>query len=448
VSQDFTRRRRIPVRALRGRADKTSESVEEVVEEIVEEEPVEEETDGLRLRPRKRQRALLAGGRPGNRALPSGGRERVNESGGRGRIAAANGRGRLTGTRGQGRQRGGAGGSRRFVGRRRPNPPAYYYYDDYYYDPQYEEYYQDYEYEESVESKPERAKSAKISESAASRRKPFAGRKPAVSSISAPEISIPDIGDQDYGGLIKTLWEQFLREKEAGGGEAVSREPEVEYECPPQSDVSYYEPDEEQCDKYLECNIKGEIREHFCPDGFAFEPANSKCDYPVKVNCTTRPKLQEPQPSVNCSRANGFFAWPANISCQSFWDCRGGTAYLQTCPTGVIFDPQLATCATPDQSSRVECTTGEDSFLGFKCPSYTPDSKLRFGNHDRLPHPDNCQEYFTCLRTGGPRLATCGRKMVFNPESAQCGDPKGVPGCEDYWVKRLAEDEDEDYYDY
>jgi len=30
-----------------------------------------------------------------------------------------------------------------------------------------------------------------------------------------------------------------------------------------------------------------------------------------------------------------------------------GTAYKQTCPVGVIFDPQLNTCATPDQSSRL-----------------------------------------------------------------------------------------------
>ena len=33
---------------------------------------------------------------------------------------------------------------------------------------------------------------------------------------------------------------------------------------------------------------------------------------------------EEPQPSVNCSRANGFFPWPANMSCQHFWDCRQG----------------------------------------------------------------------------------------------------------------------------
>ena len=36
--------------------------------------------------------------------------------------------------------------------------------------------------------------------------------------------------------------------------------PEPEYECPPQEDVSYYLPDEEQCDKYLECNIKVELQ--------------------------------------------------------------------------------------------------------------------------------------------------------------------------------------------
>ena len=29
---------------------------------------------------------------------------------------------------------------------------------------------------------------------------------------------------------------------------------------------------------------------------------------------------------------------------------------------------------------------------------------------------------------GGPRLANCGRKKVFNPATGQCGDPKDVPG--------------------
>ena len=88
------------------------------------------------------------------------------------------------------------------------------------------------------------------------------------------------------------------------------------------------------------------------------------CDYPSKVNCTGRPKqrkfvtklakllkylqltyinntnhcniayitvcfilLEEPQPSKNCPRANGFFPFPAEESCQKFWDCRGGTYF-------------------------------------------------------------------------------------------------------------------------
>ena len=50
-----------------------------------------------------------------------------------------------------------------------------------------------------------------------------------------------------------------------------------------------------------------------------------------------------------------------------------GRAYQQTCPVGVIFDPSLNTCATPDQSTRKECTEGKESFLGFQCPDYSPD---------------------------------------------------------------------------
>jgi len=377
---------------------------------------------------RGRQRALQglkSVGEP-EKSLSESPRGRLRGLGGRGRRPGGKG----LGTRGQGRQRGTS--SRRFPGRpRRPRPPVYYY-DDYYYDPAYEEDYYDYDYDYDVgPSKPQQA----------------VKNNPLFSAAQTGQTSdLPDIGGEDYGGLIKELWRQFLEEKQKGSSQGPTEPPE-EYECPPRSDVSYYLPDDGQCDKYLECNIKGELREHLCPDGFVFDITLEKCDYPVKVNCSTRPELQEPQPSVNCSRANGFFPWPAKISCQNFWDCREGTAYKQTCPVGVIFDPNLNACATPDQSSRTECTEGTDSFFGFQCPRYTPDSVLKFGNHDRLPNPENCQQYFTCLRTGGPRLANCGRKKVFNNATGQCGDPKGVPGCETFWIDKLKEEgEDEEYY--
>ena len=45
-----------------------------------------------------------------------------------------------------------------------------------------------------------------------------------------------------------------------------------------------------------------------------------------------------------------------------------GKSYLQTCAEGVIFDPKIDACTTPDQSARPECQAGE--FLGFECPKY------------------------------------------------------------------------------
>ena len=45
--------------------------------------------------------------------------------------------------------------------------------------------------------------------------------------------------------------------------------------------------------RYLECNIKGQLRPHLCPDGFMFDISLEKCDYPVKVNCSTRPQLRK-----------------------------------------------------------------------------------------------------------------------------------------------------------
>jgi len=219
---------------------------------------------------------------------------------------------------------------------------------------------------------------------------------------------------------------------------------DYQYECPPR-DQSYSTPDPVQCDKYYECNIKGEETGKLCPDGYVFDINAQHCDYPSKVNCTGRPKLQEPQPSKNCPRANGFFAWPAEESCQKFWDCRGGKFYLQTCAAGVIFDPKIDACTTPDQSARSECAAGK--FLGFECPTYDSEEVLRFGNHDRLANPQDCQQFFSCLRTGQPRLGACPKKTVFNEATGHCDDPNNVKGCETYWKDKEKEEFD-DYYDY
>jgi len=219
---------------------------------------------------------------------------------------------------------------------------------------------------------------------------------------------------------------------------------ESEYECAP-LDQTYSTPDPVQCDKYYECNIKGEEKEKLCIDGYVYDINAQHCDYPSKVNCTGRPKLQPPQPAKNCPRQNGFFPFPAEESCQKFWDCRGGRAYLQQCAAGVIFDPKIDACTTPDQSARPECAAGK--VLGFECPKYDNEEILRFGNHDRLASPTSCQQFFSCLRTGQPRLGACPKKTVFNEATGHCDDPANVKGCENYWKDKEEEDFN-DYYDY
>jgi len=219
---------------------------------------------------------------------------------------------------------------------------------------------------------------------------------------------------------------------------------EENYECPPRSE-SYRREDPSQCDKYYECNIKGEEKELLCIDGLVYEPAQQGCDYPSKVVCGNRTKLQPAQPTKNCPRANGYFPWPAEESCQKFYDCRGGTAYLQKCAEGVIFDDMIDACTTPDQAIREDCKA--DKFLNFNCPQFSAEEVLRFGNHDRLPDPEDCKKFFTCLRGGQPRLGVCPKKTVFNYNTGQCDDPAKVPGCETYWTDQ-EEEELQDYYDY
>ena len=78
--------------------------------------------------------------------------------------------------------------------------------------------------------------------------------------------------------------------------------------------------------------------------------------------------------------------------------------------------------------SRPGCRAADQ--FDIKCPYYGPYARLRFGDHDRLPHPRNCNLFYACLRKGLPRLNTCPTPKVFNPKSGFCDEKKNVPGCE------------------
>jgi len=214
-----------------------------------------------------------------------------------------------------------------------------------------------------------------------------------------------------------------------GGGDAVGDHLLAQTCSPTPNGYSIADP--HQCDRYLRCFPDGHAQVSLCPDGLVFNKKQGACDYMAKTSCAGRPLLQPPTGSGSCPRANGFFPLPAEESCSQYVVCHGGSSHLQACGSGAVFDTQLATCVHPDQTTRAGCTAEE--LYRFQCPIYKG-QRLRFGNHDRLPHPTDCALFYICLENGQPRLSGCPRPTVFNPATGICAASKRVAGCEDYYM--------------
>lgn len=219
-------------------------------------------------------------------------------------------------------------------------------------------------------------------------------------------------------------------------------------ECRPRNE-SYAYADSEQCDKFFVCEKSGKVTEKLCDDGFVFSEAIHLCEYPHNVDCAKRPKLQPAQTKgdPHCERLNGFYAFPPKESCSKFYHCLEGKAYEKTCPEGVIFDPSKGSCVHPDMASRADCAA--HTVLNFKCPNMNQRfSRLRFGDHDRFPHPTDCRKFFICLADGEPRIGGCPYGKVFSSKTGFCDIPKKVPECKDYYLnQKNAKDDDSDEFD-
>jgi len=191
------------------------------------------------------------------------------------------------------------------------------------------------------------------------------------------------------------------------------------------SEDGYLIPDPYQCDRYAECSPGGKLTIQLCADGNALDLNTGNCDLFVKIDCQGREKLQPPTGTGLCPRPNGNFPVPVEVSCAEYVDCREGQAFMQSCGHGAVFDEQYG-CVHPDETSRIGCRA-EDVF-GFKCPDLGDEK--RFGDHERLPHPEDCAFFYACLSTGQPRLLGCEKPKVFEPESGLCKKQSLVPGCE------------------
>ena len=94
------------------------------------------------------------------------------------------------------------------------------------------------------------------------------------------------------------------------------------------------------------------------------------------LDCGSRVKLQEPQPSNHCPRKNGYFKHETD--CNKFWQCVNGKPFQNECPHSLAFNEENGNC---DWSSTCVSATKSrpDGLNEFVCPQ-EPDEK-DFGNY-------------------------------------------------------------------
>ncbi|PNF21873.1 Protein obstructor-E [Cryptotermes secundus] len=205
-------------------------------------------------------------------------------------------------------------------------------------------------------------------------------------------------------------------------------------ECP---EPNGYFADAYQCDKYYEC-IDGVITEKLCADGMVFNdfsPMHEKCDLPFNIDCSQRPELQEPQPSLHCPRKNGYFAHEEPHTCDKFYYCVDGKFNMISCPDGLVYNERTGICTWPDEAKKKGCSS-EDVFK-FSCPKVATTEAQQ---HPRYADPEDCQYFYVCINGEVPRRNGCKMGQVFNDGSKTCDWPRNVPECAE-WYKGILTDE-------
>ncbi|KAB0800397.1 hypothetical protein PPYR_06137 [Photinus pyralis] len=199
-----------------------------------------------------------------------------------------------------------------------------------------------------------------------------------------------------------------------------------------------YFADVEQCDKYYECK-DGQITEKLCPDGMVFNDFSTqdeKCDLPFNIDCTTRPKLQTPQPSQNCPRKHGYFAHEEANVCDKFYYCTDGKFNLIVCPDGLVYNEKVGICSWPDEAKKKGCSS-RDVFQ-FDCPKVNESVGL---THPRYPDPEDCQYFYVCIDGVTPRRNGCKLGQAFDERTSKCDWARKIPECADWYKDRLTDEQ-------
>ncbi|XP_014220286.2 protein obstructor-E-like [Trichogramma pretiosum] len=208
----------------------------------------------------------------------------------------------------------------------------------------------------------------------------------------------------------------------------------AQFRCP---EPKGYFPDPNQCDLYFHC-VDDQPEEKLCKDGLVFNDENPKrelCDVPANVDCGDRTALQEPQPSKDCPRANGYFRHEDPAMCDKFVNCIDGVAQLMPCPPGLVYEEKMSSCVWATDSTRL-CSSPQREVLddGFSCPTgdvIGPSGRIL--PHPTFPHPEDCAKFYICRNGMVPQKGQCEEGLVYNEDIFRCTEPESVQGCEDYY---------------
>lgn len=207
------------------------------------------------------------------------------------------------------------------------------------------------------------------------------------------------------------------------------------FECP---EPNGYFPDPEQCDKYHDCQ-DGKPRAKLCPDGMVFNDFSSdqeKCDLPFGIDCTTKPKLQTPQPSKNCPRLHGYFAHKEANICDEFYYCVDGQFNKLTCPDGLVFSEKTGICNWPDEAQKKGC--GSKDLFNFTCP--VVDESVG-ATHPRYVDAEDCQFFYVCVNGVVPRRSGCKLGQAFDERTGKCDWARKIPECKDWYKDQLTDEQ-------
>merc|ERR1711962_1950671 len=217
--------------------------------------------------------------------------------------------------------------------------------------------------------------------------------------------------------------------------------PEFNFVCPEKNGLFA---DEEQCDLYYVC-IDNVATATLCKDGFLFDDTvrnHEKCVLPHGVKCGKREFVQARQAGIDdrCERANGLFDHEDPTVCDRFYSCDNGTAHEMPCAFPLIFDSVIGGCVfaetAKEGSKKCDDAVGKDeesglkTIDGFTCPGKEivgPQGIVQA--HPVLPHPSDCQFFFTCFFGKDPNKFGCMKGQVFDAETLVCKKPEEVPDC-------------------